>query len=39
MKMPGSRAPNGTHEWSVPPIMENPKRGRKKILIIILMQK
>lgn len=22
--MPGSRAPNGTHEWSVPPIMENP---------------
>lgn len=24
MKIPGSRAPNGTHEWSVPPIIENP---------------
>lgn len=34
MKMPGSRAPKGTHEWSVPPIMENPRRK-----IIILMHK
>lgn len=24
MKMPGSFAPNGTHEWSVPPMMLNP---------------
>lgn len=24
MKMPGSCAPNGTHEWSVPPMMLNP---------------
>lgn len=24
MKMPGSWAPNGTHEWSVPPMMLKP---------------
>lgn len=24
IKMPGSWAPNGTHEWSVPPIMLKP---------------
>lgn len=24
MKIPGSFAPNGTHEWSVPPMMLNP---------------
>lgn len=24
IKMPGSCAPNGTHEWSVPPMMLNP---------------
>lgn len=24
MKMPGSCAPNGTQEWSVPPMMLNP---------------
>lgn len=28
--MPGSRAPNGTHEWSVPPIMENPDNVKKE---------
>lgn len=25
MKMPGSWAPNGTHEWSVPPMMLKPR--------------
>jgi hypothetical protein len=25
MKMPGSLAPKGIHEWSVPPIILNPK--------------
>lgn len=24
MKIPGSRAPNGTQEWSVPPIILKP---------------
>lgn len=44
MKMPGSRPPNGTQEWSVPPIILNPsepwffgritsyKRQKKKVI-------